>query len=282
MTGWNGKSGYWRWQDMQGINWAEDSFLTDTGLVKQGFSCRGGGVSHAPCDTLNIGYTWDDHEAVKENRRLLATAAGIPLERWSCLRQVHGTKIRIVTEKDAGRGIMEPVVELPVADGQVTNIPGVVLVTLHADCIPIYIIDTKNMAIGLGHAGWKGTMADMAGALVAGMKAAFGSEPADMLASIGPGAGGCHYEVDEPVLAKVWERFGSRPDDMGAIIKPAAEPGKAYLDLGMANAILLSEMGIPEDRISLSGMCTIHEEVFFSHREGDRGRQAAFLALSRG
>jgi len=281
MKGRNWLNDNWRLRSRLGIDWMEDGFLMRTGMVKQGFSRRTGGVSLFPCDTLNIGYTWDDPESVKENRRRLASAADIPPDSWSCLRQVHGISVKTVVGEDTGKGILDPSVELPAYDGQITNEPGVTLVTLHADCLPLYVLDPKKSAVGLAHAGWKGTLANIAGALVEAMTASFGSDPADLLASVGPGAGGCHYEIGEPVLSEAQRRFGGMPGAMDVLLRPSSEPGKAYLDLGKANALLLGESGIPDRQISLSGICTICEQSFFSHRRGEKGRQAAFFALRR-
>lgn len=280
MTFRNWQVDHWGWRNHDEIRWMEDSFLAEAGPVKHGFSARTGGVSRAPYDTLNISYSsGDEAEAIRENRRRLASAIGIPPESWSSLGQVHGTTVKRVTIKDAGVGIMDPSVKSVRGDGQITNEPGLMLMTVHADCLPLYVLDPKKTAIGLAHAGWKGTVRNMAGALVEAMTEAFGSDPADLIASVGPGAGVCHYEVDGPVLTEVKRRFDGLPGVLETLLTPSDQPGRAFLDLGQANACLFALSGIPDRQISVSGICTICEHSFFSYRRKDKGRQAAFMAL---
>jgi YfiH family protein len=272
----------WTWRDAHEMRWLEDRFLVGTGLVKQGFSSRTGGASPPPFDSLNMGYSsGDDSDAVGENRRRLSAAIGVPVESWACVKQVHSVAVKRATNADAGVGIMDPEVRLARADAQITDEHGVALITLHADCLPLYLLDPAKPAIGLAHAGWRGTLRNMAGALVEAMRQAFGSEPAGLLASIGPGAGVCHYEVDGPVLAHVEKCFRAWPGAMASMLQPSPKEGRAYLDMCRANAFLLARSGIPERQISVSGMCTICEsETFFSYRKKDKGRQLAFLALT--
>ncbi|MDR0469419.1 MAG: peptidoglycan editing factor PgeF, partial [Peptococcaceae bacterium] len=280
MTGWYGLDDRWVWRDAGDIHWAEDSFLTDTGMVAQGFSSRTGGVSRLPYASLNVGYSsGDDPDAIRENRRRLSSAIGLPIERWACVRQMHGTGVKRTVIADAGTGIMDPIIRLTRADAQITDERGIALVTLHADCLPIYILDPKKPAIGLAHAGWRGTLKNMAGAIVEAMEQAFGSNPADLFASIGPGAGVCHYEVDEPVLSHVEMCFEAWPGVTETMLRPSSRGGRAYLDMYNANAFLLAQSGIPKQQISVSGLCTMCDnEKFFSYRKKDKGRQLAFFA----
>ena len=200
--------GSWRWREFNGVHWLEDGFLMETGIVRQGFSGRLGGVSPPPYDSLNFSLsTGDEPEAVGENRRRLADAVGFGVASWCGLRQVHGVEVKRVGRGQAGCWPTGADGRLGGADGQVTDEAGVTLVTLHADCIPIYLVDVRRRAVGLAHAGWQGTLANMSGAAVEAMAREFGSRPRDLFASIGPGAGPCHYEVDAKVMAKVGECF---------------------------------------------------------------------------
>jgi len=277
--GW--RKGTWEWRDREGVRWVEDSFLTETGLVRQAFLSRVGGVSSSPYDSLNIGYgSGDERQAVRENRQRAGATLRLPAGEWSCVTQIHGVSIKRVGRKDAGIGALDPEVQLTKADGQITDETGVTLATQHADCIPLYVLDPARPAIGLAHAGWKGTLSDIAGELVAAMTSAYGSDPADMLASIGPGAGPCHYEVDEPVLRMAEARFADRPADLELLLSPSLIQGRAYLDMYKANALLFERRGVPAERISLAEICTMCENsLLFSHRMKDRGRQAALFAL---
>ena len=271
----------WEWISRQGIHWAQDSRLMGTGMVKQGFLGRLGGISAQPYASLNLGFgSGDDRPAVMENRRRVAEALDLPLHRWSCLKQVHETTVMKITAKEANLGAMEPGTLLPRADAQITDEAGVILVTQHADCLPLYLLDPAKPAIGLAHAGWRGTLQNIAGVLVAAMTAHFGSKPADLLAAVGPGAGSCHYEVDEPVLEAAERCFQTFPGALRQILTPSANPGRAYIDLGSANAFLLEKSGVPAGQISVSGICTICENHrVYSYRMKDRGRQAAFFSL---
>ncbi|MCL2165836.1 MAG: peptidoglycan editing factor PgeF [Clostridiales bacterium] len=282
MAGKNWRRNKWTRNRNQGVEWMEDGFLTDTGLVRQGFIARGGGVSAAPYDSLNLSFgSGDDVSAVMENRRRAEHALRFPLVRWACVHQVHGIAVRQVSGMDAGQRIPGPEILLPEADAMITDEAGVILVTLHADCLPIYVLDPQQPAIGLAHAGWRGTLANIAGALVRAMQSAFGSRPSMMLAAIGPGAGPCHYEVGEPVLGKAEERFGAFPEALSMVLRPSPNPGRAYLDMEKANALLLEQSGIPAGQISLAETCTICENRrFFSYRMQDKGRQAAFFSFS--
>jgi YfiH family protein len=229
---------------------------------------------------LNLGYSAGQAPSlVLENRRRLAAAAGFSLASWRGLRQAHGKRIVLVA--GAGMGNAEPGAPLPEADGQITRDAGVTLITQHADCVPLYFLDPGRQAVGLAHAGWKGTLLDIAGAMVRAMGEAFGSRPGDLLVAIGPGAGPCHYEVDEPVLAPARERFAAMPGALESVTRPSGRPGRAWLDLWRANALLLTASGVLWERISVAGLCTICcNDRLFSHRQGDRGRQVAFIGLS--
>ncbi len=271
----------WQWQSNQGVHWLEDSFLMESGMVRQGFSGRLGGISLPPYDSLNLSYSSGDQlEAVRENRRRLVVACDFSLDSWSGLRQVHGTRIEVSAKARAGLGVLDPEPVLPRADGQITAEPGITLVTQHADCLPLYFADPVNRAIGLAHGGWQGTLQNIAGAMVEAMVHHFGSKHADLLVSIGPGAGPCHYEVDKPVLDQAERCFANLPQALEQILRPSPLAGRAYLDLWQANAFLLEASGILPHHISIAGICTICEnQRLFSHRRGDRGRQVAFISL---
>ncbi|MEA4892383.1 MAG: peptidoglycan editing factor PgeF [Peptococcaceae bacterium] len=275
------KQSAWLWQEKQGVRWVSDPMLCAGGLVRQGFCGRTGGVSQEPYASLNISYlSGDGTEEIRENRRRFAAACGFSLGSWCGLRQVHGLRIVKAEKKDAGRGVLDPAVVLEQADGQITDIPGLTLITQHADCIPLYFLDPVHKAIGLAHAGWKGTMSGMAGVMVEALVKAYGSRPQDLLVAVGPGAGPCHYEVDEPVIRAATALFGPGSRELSRVLLPSKKPGRAYADLWQANVLLLERRGVKAAHISCAGLCTICENrEFFSHRKGDAGRQCAFLQL---
>jgi len=249
-----------------------------SGLVVHGFSGRTGGVSQGPYDSLNLSiHTQDKLENVLENRRRLAELLGIAPTDLVGAHQVHEDRIYRVTKEDKGRGSLEPGSAIPATDALMTNERGLALIAFFADCVPVFFLDPRHKAIALAHAGWNGTVAKIAAKTVKAMQEAFNSEPAEILAAVGPSIGPCHYEVDAPVIAKFKEAF---PGQEERIFRPAPKTGHAYLNLWEANVLQLQEAGIAAENITLAGICTFcRQEEFFSHRGGMAGRQAALIML---
>lgn len=218
------------------------------------FTTRRGGQSAGPYASLNLGIlTDDDPESVRRNRQSVSELAG---RRLSLCRQVHGTTIR---QADS-----EPGPELPRADGQITTERDLAPLVLVADCLPI-IVATPG-AVAVLHAGWRG----LAGGIVAkGVAALQAEHPGPLAAAVGPGAGGCCYEVGEEVHA-AFADFG-----------PAVRHGR-NLDLKGVARLELEQAGV--DEIHDLGMCTLcgDPELFFSHRRdgGITGRQAGLAWLN--
>ena len=161
----------------------------------------------------------------------------------------------------------------------ITNEPGVVLVTYYADCVPLYFVDTAKKAIGLAHAGWRGTVAEMGARMVEAMQTEFGSNPNDILAAIGPSIGQCCYEVDAPVYEKVMALTEIAPDEC---LQPKEE-GKYMLDLWEVNRRVIMHAGVPDENIMVGRVCTCcHSTLLFSHRVmgAKRGGMAAMMALN--
>lgn len=191
---------------------------------------------------------------------------------------VHGTTVRQVDGRDGGRGILSPEGTIPRTDALVTSEPGLALMMCFADCVPLILVDVRRRVIGLGHAGWRGTLAGMAGALVTAMRDECGADPDAMLAVIGPSIGPRVYTVG-PEVATLFE--AAYPDD--ALI--VADNGETRLDLWAANARQLARAGIRADTISYAGICTYEQgDRFFSHRyalarEEAEGRFAVLLTM---
>ncbi len=244
------------------------------GLV-HAVSTRQGGVSPAPYASLNLSTsTGDSRENVDANHWRLAEALGMARERFTTSWQVHGTRVLHATGEMAGRMIDQ-------ADGIITDIPGLPLTQRYADCTPLIVYDPKRHAAGLGHAGWRGTVDGMAAALVQAMTAAFGSDPADLTAVVGPAIGPCCYEVGPEVVEAVQRVF---PAEAGLLSQPAngasAQPRGPHFDLWAANRWQLAGAGVGQ--IEVAGVCTrCQHETFFSHR-GDgpvTGRFGAVVML---
>ncbi|MEK0313083.1 peptidoglycan editing factor PgeF [Cohnella sp. 56] len=254
--------------------WARFESLT------AGFSARGGGQSLAPRASLNTAlHVEDDEAAVIANRRAIAEALDWPFEAWTCAEQVHGKRVYRVTSEDRGRGRQSRESAIQDADALITDESGILLVMYFADCVPLYFYDPKRGALGLAHAGWKGTVADIAAATVAAMSREYGSEPAELYAAIGPSIGGCCYEVDETVMRQVREVV---PDENK--FYTASSAGKSRLNLKEINKHLMIKAGIMPSRIEMSGWCTsCSTNLFFSHRmeQGRTGRMMSWLGKKK-
>jgi YfiH family protein len=243
------------------------------GLVA-GFTLRTGGTSEPPYGSNNMGLHVGDHpENVVRNRKQLAERLGMPFESWTCADQVHGNRVCQVTAGGSGRESLADVI--PATDGLYTNQPGILLASFYADCVPLYFLDPARKAIGLAHAGWKGTVARIAEEMVNAFYQKYGTKPDDLLVAIGPSIGGCCYEVDERIIQRVRE---SANNWQSAVT--SAGNGKYMLDLRRLNAEILTETGVWPERISCTDWCTsCRTDLFFSHRKeaGKTGRMASFI-----
>lgn len=254
--------------------------LSDTGIVKHGFSTRLGGVSEGCYASMNLSFTRGDREEdVRENFRRIADAIGVRCEDMVFSQQTHTSNVRVVTEADRGMGITRPLAWQDV-DGLVTDVPGICLVTFYADCVPLFFVDPVKKVIGLSHSGWRGTVAKIGKETVRKMREVYGCDPGDILAAVGPSICQDCYEVSEEVIRQFQEHF-SEKDRASLFYKK--ENGKYQLDLWRANEMIFLESGIKTEHIAVTNICThCNSEVLYSHRAmGDqRGNLAAFLALN--
>ena len=260
------------------------TYLTYPSLEKMedvihGFSTRLGGVSKGIYSSMNLSFSrGDDEEAVWENFRRMSSALGVSPENLVMSDQTHTTNVRVVTQKDKGCGFSRKK-DYTDVDGLITNVPGLVLTTFYADCVPLFFVDPVHHAIGLSHSGWRGTAGRIGQVTVERMKEAFGTEPGDVYAAIGPSICQDCYEVSEDVIEIFADQFDPSYH-AGLFYKK--QNGKYQLNLWEANRIVFVEAGIREDRISQPGICTCcNPQFLFSHRasRGKRGNLAAFLAL---
>ncbi len=263
-----------------GVPFLSFPILEETGMVIHGFSTRLGGVSEGPFATMNFtSARGDDPERVRENFRRMAAALGVDRERMVLSFQTHTTNVRRVTEEDAGKGVTKER-DYRDVDGLITDVPGVTLVTLFADCVPLYILDPVHRAIGLSHSGWRGTAARMGSVTLRAMKEAYGTEPEDVICCIGPSICLDCYEVGEEV-AGVFRREFDRA--FWPLLYDEKGNGKYRLDLWKANEIVFREAGVRPERIRTTDICTrCNSDYLFSHRVmgNIRGNLAAFLALA--
>jgi len=224
------------------------------------FSERGGGVSGPPFRGLNLGLkSGDDPERVRENRRRLISALGVPA--FACPRQVHSTNVFRVGPESAGRGFADPSEGIPATDALVTTSPDVPIAVLSADCVPLALVDSATGAIAVVHAGWRGVAAGM-------VQAAIGEfpDPDRVEAVVGPAIGPDHYEVGDDVASAV-----GAGSEGGAITHRAGS--RLLLDLPGTVARSLRNLGV--SHVAEARECTACQpERFFSHRrDGSTGRQ---------
>lgn len=255
--------------------------LEEVEMVRHLFSTRIGGVSKGIYASMNLSYLrGDDKKAVDENFRQIAEVFETTPHNIVCSRQTHTTNVRLVTEKDCGKGVVYPA-DYDDVDGLVTNVPGIVLCTSYADCVPLYFVDPRHKAIGLGHSGWRGTVERMGEAVLKTMKDAFGTDPADVLAAIGPSICRDCYEVGEEVAERFRECF---PEEWENLVFKGRQEGKYQLDLWEANRRVLFRAGVLEDHLAVTDLCTCcNSQYLFSHRasQGKRGNLGAFLELRK-
>jgi len=254
--------------------------------LAHGVFTRNGGVSPSPWHSLNLSTaTGDSRDHIAENYRRVYGALGHSPATAVISHQVHGSSVAVVTGEQRGQ-------RLNSCDGLVTDEPGIVLLQRHADCVPILVYDPKRPAVGVAHAGWRGTLAGMAGELVRAMCEAFGSRPGDLIAAIGPSIGACCYDVGAEVQrgfverhadAGTWLTAGGRTPvsrtavRSSGIVALAGDDSNVRLDLWEANRAMLAAAGVRE--IEVAGICTAcNVSEFYSARAENR-RNGCFGAV---
>jgi len=263
-----------------------------------GWSTRqGGGSDIYGKGSLNLGFTAQDKkETVLQNRRIFLQSLGAQKNKklfpFVTLRQIHSSYIHLVD-----RAFSEP----PAGDGMITNKRGLILGIQTADCLPILIADPANKAVGAFHAGWRGTLARIVEKGVGVMRMHYGSDPARLLAAIGPGIGGCCYNVGAEVQAEFESQFDYAEELFHTVFESdpvrekypllfmtARAPGHSdlgpqlHLDLVKANRTQLLRAGLKEENISVSKLCTAcNVKLLFSYRaeQGKTGRMMAAIGI---
>jgi YfiH family protein len=278
-----------------------------------GFSTRTGGFSRAYAKgDLNLGFTKDDAKAtVDRNRAAFLSALKATGARHTkrndkdsnksgrsklvTLRQVHSD---IIHHVDAKQPVSDPGAPLT-GDGLITGTAGLLLAIQTADCLPIILVDSKRRAVGVFHAGWRGTVKRIVEKGVGEMQHWFGTRPGDIKAAIGPGIGGCCYEVGEEVRTKFESQFSyaaklfrevkdSDPvhEKYPLLFLTARAPGhgelppKIFLDLAEANRRQLLSVGVPANSIEASPMCTsCRTDLLFSYR-AEKAKTGRMIAVA--
>jgi hypothetical protein len=249
--------------------------------IRHFVSTRTGGFSNPPYNSLNLAlHVGDDPDKVLKNRKRLAQAIGISLDQFTIAKQVHSGTVTIISEATKGRGSTNQEDAVEATDAMVTDVPGICLIILVADCVPMLFFDPARNVIAAAHAGWRGTLQFIALHTVRAMEKEFGCSPHDILVGMGPSIGSCCYEVGPEVIAQVKTVLSSRQE----YIRRESKDGKGYFDLKKANGDQLFEAGIRRENIETANQCTSHNaHIFFSyrHQHGETGRFGAGICMVR-
>jgi YfiH family protein len=239
--------------------------LEATGIVTAGITLRHGGVSRAPYTSLNLAeHVGDDVDAVATNREIFFQESGLT-DLHYC-QQIHSARVI-----DADRTASIALKQHPEADALVSAQGEVALGIFTADCVPIFILDVVTPAIGIAHAGWRGTLARIAVNMLARMQNRFGTLATNCQIHLGPSIQKCCYTVSTELLEQFTQRFGSTVHN------------GTNLSLQTANVNQLTDIGLPATSISVSTLCTAcRTDLFYSHRAeaGRTGRMLSFIQLN--
>lgn len=259
-----------------GICWEESTLLAGAGL-RHGVTGKSGGVSEAPFTSLNLAlHVGDRPKDVLENRRRLCALLGYPLQKLTTAQQTHEDHVVAVGPAEIGCGAGSYADALAHTDAIMTNLPGVPLLLCIADCVPVIVYDPVKQAVAVIHDGWRGTVHRLAAKTVFAMRLAYGSDPKDLLAYVGPSISRSHYQVSEDT-AMAFRRLG--PDYAACA---GETDGVWSVDLWQANRLLLLEAGLAPDHVEVTTSCAFSEaDKFFSYRRdgGHTGRMGAFAVL---
>jgi len=296
-----GKSQGWRIRHVDSLAIIQANSFAAQKWLAHGFSTRLGGsseltLSRPPIrkeNVLNLGFVdWDSRAHVENNRKKFMKAIGAADARLIALRQFHSDTIQVVDATPA-----QPLS----GDALITATPGLLIAVQTADCVPILLADTRNRIVAVIHAGWRGTLKRIAEKVVGRMRMIFGTEPANILAALGPGIGQCCFEVGPDVVKEYASQFtparewfegpfdqltsGEDPNPLPWLnMRPPGhqppEP-RAYLDLHAANRFILESAGVPARNITAIDLCTASRtDLLFSYRrEKPTGRLMAAIAI---
>ena len=254
---------------------------------------RSGGFSKGNYGEFNANaFCGDDKEAVRNNRKILATEIGIPQENFIYTHQIHSTFVREVNERFLQMPLAERQNLLEGVDALITNQPNVCLCISTADCIPIVVYDPQHHAVACIHAGWRGTLRRIVEVAMQKMQTTYHTNPADCKAIIGPGISLEYFEVGD----EVYDAFESagfdmtaismRPNGQFAVVNNTLEilKEKWHIDLPKCNSLQLLECGLKAKNIDMCGICTYQnvDQYFSARRLGVKsGRMITGVMLKK-
>jgi polyphenol oxidase len=251
------------------VQYIRSEMIDSCGFVTHAFLTRWGGVSAGVFSDLNVSVRQGDLEAhVEQNFEIVS--AQFHLQQFFLMHQIHSDRILVLNGEEKTADNITPQ-----ADAVIIKTEGLAIGIKTADCVPILIVDPVKRIIGAVHAGWRGTALQIAFKTIEGFVSAFSSNPADLIAAIGPCIGACCYEVDRVV----YEAMSQEDRDIGFRAKGEE---KWMLDLAAMNRKQLIRAGLDPNRVSSINLCTVcRADLFFSHRRdgGVTGRQLNFISL---
>ncbi|MDI6602386.1 MAG: peptidoglycan editing factor PgeF [Thermoanaerobacteraceae bacterium] len=247
--------------------------LAGNGNVITFFSTRNGGISEGIYSSLNLGIKkQDDIEKVEKNYEILCHKFNFNIDSLAFSDQIHKDNVLKVDCSHAGFPLHEQ--KIYDTDALITNERELPLVTYYADCVPLYFFDPVNEAIGLAHAGWRGTMMRIGPKVVNRMVEEFGTNPNELLVAIGPSIGLCCYEVGQEVYDLFLNEFKKYKNWF-----TVKNNGRYSLDLKTCNRFQLEDAGVNLHNIYISNFCTsCNEHHFYSYRR-DKGKTGLHCAI---
>ncbi len=233
--------------------------VLETKRVVAGFTNRWGGVSKSPYGTLNLAlHVGDKREDVLENRKLLAKELGVDSESFAWMNQVHSDKIKTIAK---GGEVLK-------TDGLITIQPGLALMVLVADCIPVLFYDSKQQVIAVAHTGREGSFLNIAGKMILRLEKEFNSNPQDVKVFLGPSIQKECYQVDRKIVRRFEKRWGKK-----------YIYNETNLDLPLLNQDQLLKVGVKKENISSSKICNHCDQNYFSYRRAENNQTGRFAGI---
>ncbi len=258
-------------------------FTSDLLCCVNAFSTRIGGISkHSHTFSLNLGTgRGDTADEVRTNLELFAHAAGFDARTLVSMKQTHSSAVRTVRSADCGKEYYIDSDET--SDAYICDIPGIAVGVRTADCVPLLfsaVYDGKAGIVGAAHAGWRGTVAGIAGNTIEKMRN-YGVNAEEIRVAIGPAIGKCCFEVRDDFYDKVLNRLGTEMTNRYVSEKDSIT-GTRHADIVGMNREILTAHGVKPENIDVSTLCTCcHPELFYSHRYsgGVRGTLLSIIKI---
>jgi polyphenol oxidase len=264
------------WRELNGVKALVCAPLEQDGFVN-GFSTRMGGVSPMPDAALSLaGFNEDAAENILENRRRFLKLFPGEWNLAGCW-QVHGSDVRLVKRREDAKSAENQLGETIYCDAIVSDAIGVLAGVKTADCVPLLLGDSETGCFAAVHAGWRGTLVEIAKVTVRRLEQEYQSRPENLRVAIGAAAGACCYEVSDEVINAFTSKFSKARE-----LFTETRPGHAMVDLLKANRDQLIEAGVRDERIHVAPLCTMcRTDLFFSYRKEKRlhGKVGRLMAI---